>query len=88
MRLLLTVAAVAGAVAAVPATATVAVAEAVAAVPATAWVAVASALSLRHDKYQGKECPPLDRGSFNIDQYQLYPENADWDEDSCLVYFG
>ncbi len=33
-------------------------------------------------------CKPFHRGSFNIKQYQLYPENADWDEKSCLVYFG
>ncbi len=36
----------------------------------------------------GHECPPLHRGTFNLDQYQLYPENADWDEAACVVYFG
>ncbi|EFX02913.1 trichothecene biosynthesis enzyme [Grosmannia clavigera kw1407] len=65
-----------------------AVAVTAAALPATTPTAVASALARHRAAYQGKECPPLKRGSFNIDQYQLYPENADWDEDSCLVYFG
>jgi hypothetical protein len=37
--------------------------------------------------YPGK-CPPFHRGSFNINQYQLYPENADWDANRCLVLFG
>ncbi len=25
-------------------------------------------------------------GTFNIDQFQLYPENAVWDAKNCLVY--
>ncbi|KAB5517539.1 hypothetical protein GE09DRAFT_978903 [Coniochaeta sp. 2T2.1] len=41
-----------------------------------------------HSSRHGRQCPPLDRGAFNITQYQLYPENADWDEDRCLVWFG
>jgi len=46
-------------------------------------------LGARAQKLNGpSRCPPLHRGSFNIHQYQLYPENADWDEASCLVYFG
>ncbi|KAE9381988.1 hypothetical protein N431DRAFT_393725 [Stipitochalara longipes BDJ] len=32
-------------------------------------------------------CPPFN-GSFVIDYYQLYPENADFDFDSCLLYIG
>lgn len=35
-----------------------------------------------------KACPPFTKGSFTIQQYQLYPENADWDVDNCIVYFG
>ena len=35
-----------------------------------------------------KECPPFRGGSFAIDYYQLYPENADWDPDSCLLWIG
>lgn len=33
-------------------------------------------------------CPPFSRGTFNIDAYQLYPENGDWDAELCQVYFG
>ncbi len=33
-------------------------------------------------------CPPFNNGTFIIDQYQLYPENADWDTKKCLLYFG
>jgi len=36
----------------------------------------------------GHDCAPLRRGNFNISRYQLYPENADWDDKACLVYFG
>ncbi|KAG4433132.1 hypothetical protein IFR05_011374 [Cadophora sp. M221] len=32
-------------------------------------------------------CPPF-KGTFTIKQYQLYPENADFDFDSCLLYIG
>jgi hypothetical protein len=47
-----------------------------------------SALAKRHQRGRHDDCPQVNRGSFIINQYQLYPENADWDEDSCLVYFG
>ncbi|KAK3382598.1 hypothetical protein B0T24DRAFT_645276 [Lasiosphaeria ovina] len=40
------------------------------------------------DHGPGRPCPPLKKGSFVIDRYQLYPENADWDAASCLVWFG
>ncbi|KAI0473394.1 hypothetical protein GGR56DRAFT_529826 [Xylariaceae sp. FL0804] len=34
-------------------------------------------------------CPPLNKnGTMVVDQYQLYPENADFDQSDCLVYFG
>jgi hypothetical protein len=33
-------------------------------------------------------CPPFERGNFNIDAYQLYPENMDWDAKLCQVYIG
>ncbi|KAB5523159.1 hypothetical protein GE09DRAFT_1178568 [Coniochaeta sp. 2T2.1] len=36
----------------------------------------------------GRKCPPLNRGAFSITQYRLYPENADWDEERSLVWFG
>jgi hypothetical protein len=32
-------------------------------------------------------CPPL-KDEFVIHQYQLYPENADFDYRSCLLYTG
>ncbi|KAI0004063.1 hypothetical protein F4779DRAFT_78063 [Xylariaceae sp. FL0662B] len=34
------------------------------------------------------ECPPFNNGTIVIDSYQLYPENADFDQHDCLVYFG
>ncbi|KAK5653081.1 hypothetical protein OQA88_9368 [Cercophora sp. LCS_1] len=33
-------------------------------------------------------CPPFSGGSFIIDRFQLYPENADWDGDHCLLYLS
>ncbi|CAK7217677.1 hypothetical protein SBRCBS47491_003248 [Sporothrix bragantina] len=45
-------------------------------------------LAKRHQRGRQDDCPPVDRGSFIINQYQLYPENADWSGDECLVYFG
>ncbi|KAG4438217.1 hypothetical protein IFR05_006290 [Cadophora sp. M221] len=36
-------------------------------------------------KSRSKSCPPL-QGNFTIDQFQLYPENADFDTRSCLFY--
>ncbi|KAI5859531.1 hypothetical protein GGS23DRAFT_600232 [Durotheca rogersii] len=34
------------------------------------------------------ECPPFRNGSIVIESYQLYPENADFDLNECLLYFG
>lgn len=34
-----------------------------------------------------KGCKPFS-GNFTIEQYQLYPENADFDFISCLLYIG
>lgn len=34
------------------------------------------------------ECPPFKNGTIVIDSYQLYPENADFDLNQCLLYFG
>jgi hypothetical protein len=33
-------------------------------------------------------CPPFNKSTFNINAFQLYPENADWDGYLCQVYFG
>lgn len=35
-----------------------------------------------------KVCPPLNRGGFVVNYFQLYPENADWDEENCLLWIG
>jgi len=32
-------------------------------------------------------CPPF-AGDFTIKQYQLYPENADFDFNTCKLYIG
>ena len=49
----------------------------------TAVVSHNDIVTTRHNK----NCPPFN-GSFVIDSYQLYPENADFDFDSCLLYIG
>ena len=33
-------------------------------------------------------CPPFPKSNFTIHQYQLYPENAFWDPENCVVYFS
>lgn len=32
-------------------------------------------------------CPPFNKDNFTVSQYQLYPENAIWDTEHCVVYF-
>src|SRR5690348_13268888 len=32
-------------------------------------------------------CPPVE-GTFSIDNYRLYPENADWDPVACKLYLS
>lgn len=44
-------------------------------------------LSPREFPEYPSHCPPF-QGTFVIDQYKLYPENADWDLKSCLLYIG
>ncbi|KAH7403844.1 hypothetical protein BKA64DRAFT_777559 [Cadophora sp. MPI-SDFR-AT-0126] len=39
------------------------------------------------DNQAMEPCPPF-KGTFTINQYQLYPENADFDFRSCLLYAG
>lgn len=39
------------------------------------------------DGRKESRCKPF-KGDFTIHQYQLYPENADFDFNSCLVYTG
>ena len=31
-------------------------------------------------------CPSFKNGTFNIHQFQLYPENAAWDSKNCVLY--
>ncbi|KAI0179011.1 hypothetical protein GGR52DRAFT_284700 [Hypoxylon sp. FL1284] len=47
---------------------------------------VADAASLRPSRRA--ECPPFDEGTIVIESYQLYPENADFDLNDCLLYIG
>ncbi len=47
----------------------------------------AGALSKSQEYKHKTHCPPFS-GTFNIDQYQLYPENADFDFVQCLLYIG
>ncbi|KAK0114895.1 hypothetical protein ONS96_013373 [Cadophora gregata f. sp. sojae] len=53
--------------------------------------ALSQAIALPNRGHGGRHgmgsCPPFG-GTFTIDQYQLYPENADFDFDSCLLYTG
>ncbi|KAF2281579.1 uncharacterized protein EI97DRAFT_473213 [Westerdykella ornata] len=35
----------------------------------------------------GPKCPPFS-GNFTVNRYQLYPENADFDFNNCLLYIG
>ncbi|KAK0748994.1 hypothetical protein B0T18DRAFT_405589 [Schizothecium vesticola] len=35
-----------------------------------------------------RHCPPFSGGSFVIDRFQLYPENADWDGNRCVLYLS
>lgn len=49
----------------------------------TAFLVGIKAFSLR-DKHHG--CPPFNNGTFNIHQYQLYPDNAAFDFDNCVLY--
>ncbi|KAJ2989745.1 hypothetical protein NUW58_g3315 [Xylaria curta] len=49
----------------------------------TAWLlAVASSHPLSAPK---AACPPFSKGTINIASYQLYPENVDFDEQTCLL---
>jgi hypothetical protein len=41
----------------------------------------------KHDGYGGRNCRHLS-GNLLVDQYQLYPENLDFDFGRCLVFFG
>jgi len=40
------------------------------------------------DRRATPKCPEFTKSTFVVEQYQLYPENGDWDAKNCLVYFG
>jgi hypothetical protein len=54
----------------------------------SAWAYVTTSVEDRGRGGHHKKCPPFNRGTFNINAFQLYPENADWDGNLCQVYFG
>ncbi|KAI1131824.1 hypothetical protein F5Y10DRAFT_285312 [Nemania abortiva] len=52
----------------------------------TVWLlAVASAYPPLYPKSSKSSCRPFGNGTVNIASYQLYPENVDFDEQSCLL---
>ncbi|KAK4163957.1 hypothetical protein QBC43DRAFT_237893 [Cladorrhinum sp. PSN259] len=56
---------------------------------ASASITTATSLPPRHSTHGPKqECPPFPKGSFTIDQYQLYPENMDFDASRCHLLIG
>lgn len=44
--------------------------------------------SSQHHPKSSQSCPSLNSSTFVIDEFQLYPENAKFDFNRCLVYFG
>lgn len=49
--------------------------------------ALGSALSIRgHDRPGHGNCPPFNNGTFEIHQWQLYPDMARFDFRTCLLY--
>lgn len=44
--------------------------------------------SSQHRPKSTKTCPSFNSSTFVIDEFQLYPENAKFDFNRCLVYFG
>lgn len=56
------------------------------------WLLAASLSHVAHARSRHishrKECAPFDSGTIIVDSYQLYPENADFDLNQCLLYFG
>lgn len=48
-----------------------------------AWAGVAESLPTSNEA-----CPAFENGTFVVDAFQLYPENAKFDPVRCRVYFG
>lgn len=42
----------------------------------------------QHHPKSAQSCPSMNSSTFVIDEFQLYPENAKFDFNRCLVYFG
>lgn len=42
----------------------------------------------QHRPKSTQSCPSMNSSTFVIDEFQLYPENAKFDFNRCLVYFG
>ena len=60
----------------------------VVALVASCLVGLASSRALDSRRPHGhhNHCPPFNNGTFNIHQYQLYPDNAAFDTDNCVLY--
>ena len=52
----------------------------------TLLLATAPAVQARLEHHHHK-CPQSPGGDFTLNQYQLYPENAIWDPENCVIYF-
>ncbi|KAI1401763.1 hypothetical protein F4819DRAFT_313356 [Hypoxylon fuscum] len=54
------------------------------------WAALTLGVTnaLYYQRSDRNVCPPFDNGTIVIDSYQLYPENADFDSNECLLYFS
>ena len=46
-----------------------------------------TSLSQKPSHRHGRKCPPFS-GNFTVKAYQLYPENADFDFNACVLYIG
>lgn len=53
-----------------------------------AWADALQAARLARGQHQPHHCPSFSGGSFVIDRFQLYPENADFDSDRCVLYLS
>lgn len=49
---------------------------------------VQAVTSDQHRPKSAQSCPSMNSSTFVIDEFQLYPENAKFDFNRCLVYFG
>ncbi|KAI8629626.1 hypothetical protein F5Y19DRAFT_484544 [Xylariaceae sp. FL1651] len=52
------------------------------------WASCLLAVVSSHPLRRKAPCPPLGNGTITIASYQLYPENVDFDEHSCLLWYA